>query len=456
VTEHPSKIDRFEILKLIGQGGMAFVYLAHDPDLGRKIAIKLLKEEFDEHLRERFTREAYVVGGLDHQNLVTIYDIGDYQGRPYMAMRYIKGQTLAEQLRLAVPLTLVTKLRIIEELCAGLQAAHEAGIIHRDVKPANVMVDADGVVKILDFGIARLMQADTHHTQVGTVIGSYNYMSPEQMAGHAVDDRSDIFSVGAVFYELLCGERAFPGTMQEGLWNRLVREPPPLLRDRCADLDDEVERIVTRALEKEPDNRYENIATLRLEIALARDRIETAEVSRLLAQAQEALDRRDDDAATAAMNDARAIRPRDARVVGLAKHVLALRSEKQRLETEARTLETGLATVGAVRQAYEHGQHREALRLVDAALDTVGADVGDIREQLLALRDAIEDVLVRELTSVDRRVPSADRASNGASADAGPAADSSVDHDESSTVVIRRPQDPPPRGGGKWWRFGSR
>jgi eukaryotic-like serine/threonine-protein kinase len=227
----PSHIGRYEVIHRIGQGGMGTVYLAKDPAIGRQLAIKLLKEEFDEDQRRRFEREARSVGQLESANIVTVYDVGDHAGRPFIAMSFIRGDTLAELIRRREPMPLVRKLRIVEDLCAGLHAAHKAGVVHRDIKPANVMVDPEGVVKILDFGIARLASEATQKTQDGTIMGSYNYMSPEQLVGKPLDHRSDIFAIGAIFYEVLSYTRAFAGTLRDGLWYRLVHEPPPPLRE---------------------------------------------------------------------------------------------------------------------------------------------------------------------------------------------------------------------------------
>src|SRR5689334_19527390 len=200
---------------------MGYLYLARDPGLDRLVAIKLLKDEYhdDQELRERFIREARSVARLRHENIIIVFDIGESDGRPFMAMEYVAGDTLAQVLRRGSAPPLLKRLIHIEELCAGLAHAHAAGIIHRDIKPANLMLDAEGVLKILDFGIARL--ADSGMTQGGMMLGTVNYMSPEQISGPTVDHRCDIFASGAVLYEVLALQQAFPGRIDGGVLHRI-------------------------------------------------------------------------------------------------------------------------------------------------------------------------------------------------------------------------------------------
>jgi serine/threonine-protein kinase len=266
----PAAIGRYQILDRIGQGGMGSLFLALDPMLERQLAIKLLRDDNDE-LRERFAREARAVARLRHRNIVTIFDVGEQDGHPFIAMEYIQGQTLAELIR-AGSLDTSRKLRLVEELCDGLGFAHKAGIVHRDVKPANVMVERDGPVKILDFGIARI--AESGMTQAGMLIGTLNYMSPEQVAGRVVDSRSDIFAVGAVLYELLSGRQAFPGGLQNGILNRILHEEPPPLRELLPSIDDEIVDVVERALAKDPQARYQDLAAMRRDLERVRQRSE--------------------------------------------------------------------------------------------------------------------------------------------------------------------------------------
>jgi serine/threonine-protein kinase len=271
VAEVPAVIGRYQIRDRIGQGGMGSLYVGWDPMLERQIAIKLLRDDSDE-LRERFAREARAVARLRHRNIVTIFDVGEQDGHPFIAMEYIHGETLAELIRTPSALSTARKLQLMEELCDGLGFAHKAGIVHRDVKPANVMVEHDGVVKILDFGIARI--AESGMTQAGMLIGTLNYMSPEQVAGQVVDRRSDIFAVGAVLYELLSGRQAFPGGLHNGILNRILHEPPPSLHGLCPDLDPVIVDIAERALEKLPQARYADLTTMRQDLQRMRQRLD--------------------------------------------------------------------------------------------------------------------------------------------------------------------------------------
>lgn len=271
MSNPPTRIGRYEVLEPIGRGGMGSLYLALDPLLDRQIAIKLLRDDDDE-LRERFAREARAAARLRHPNIVTIFDVGEHDGQPFIAMEYIQGQTLAEIVRGNVPLTLTRKLELIEALCDGLGFAHRSGIVHRDIKPANLMIDADGSLKILDFGIARAAES-SGMTQAGMLIGTLNYMSPEQVSGQPVDARSDLFAVGAVFYELLTYRQAFPGGLMAGVLNRILSGQPDPITSIVPDLDPDIVAIVERALQKEPDHRYQDLGAMRQDIAAVRSRL---------------------------------------------------------------------------------------------------------------------------------------------------------------------------------------
>jgi serine/threonine protein kinase len=240
---------------------MGDVYLARDPQLDRPVAVKVLRAAVrDPEALDRFFREARAAAALRHPNIVTIYGCGQHHQQPYIVMEYVDGEVLADIIRQRRNLALSDKLSYLAQICAGLHHAHAAGIVHRDVKPANVMVDRQGVVRILDFGIARI--EGSAMTLDGMMVGSLNYMSPEQMLGKAVDHRTDVFSVGSVAYELLCYRQAFKGTMTDGLLQRLPNEPPPPLLHLNPDLPPELEGIVMRALEKAPAHRYADLADM--------------------------------------------------------------------------------------------------------------------------------------------------------------------------------------------------
>ena len=260
---------------------MGSVFLARDPAIDRHVAIKLMRTGFDDpSLRERFAREAKSIGRLHHTNIVTIFDVGEHQGEPFIAMEYVEGQTLSHLVRHPEIGSFDDRIGWIDGICAGLQYAHRAGIIHRDIKPANIMVDADGGVKILDFGIARGTTAGVTHaaTQAGTILGTLNYMSPEQLSGRPVDHRTDIFSAGAVFYELFTGRMAFPGDIQSGVLHYILATGPvEPLAEACPTLDPGLVAVVNRCLARDLDQRYTDLGAARRDLTAARQRRESAE-----------------------------------------------------------------------------------------------------------------------------------------------------------------------------------
>ena len=254
---------------------MGVVYRARDPQIGRPVAIKLLHVN-DEGVRERFLQEAQSAGNLTHRNIVTIYDFGEHDGQPFIVMEFVEGVTLAERIPANPDWPLTSRLELLEELAAGLDYAHNKGIVHRDVKPANLMIDRDGVLKILDFGIARVSNSGL--TQMGALMGTPYYMSPEQIAGRPVDRRSDIFAVGLVMYEMLAGTKAFTGDSPHTVMSRILYEAPPPLDELCPDLDADVVGIVSHAIEKDAQRRYQSLAEMASAIKKARLRLGNSRV----------------------------------------------------------------------------------------------------------------------------------------------------------------------------------
>ena len=203
------RIDRYQVVRLLGSGGMGEVYQAQDPRVDRPVAIKWLKESLNtDEFRERFLHEAQAVAKLEHQNVVKVFDVRMFRGRPFIAMEYISGPSLAQVIARAEPMSIQRKLEVLEELCGGLAWAHAVGIIHRDVKPGNVMLDGRGHVKIVDFGIAK---SDARVTSEQISMGTPCYMSPEQLRQQPVDHRTDMFSAAVVGYELLTYRKLFEG-----------------------------------------------------------------------------------------------------------------------------------------------------------------------------------------------------------------------------------------------------
>jgi serine/threonine-protein kinase len=276
MTEPPQTVGRYRVERLIAHGGMGSVYLARDPAIDRLVVIKFLKEGFDDTAaRERFAREARAAGRLHHPNIVTVFDVGEHEDRPFIAMEYVAGETLAQLVGRRAVRRVWEKLGILEELCAGLHYAHGAAVVHRDVKPANVMVDKSGLVKILDFGIAR--GGGGGMTGAGDFVGTLNYMSPEQLAGGHVDHRTDVYSVGAVGYELITSQMAFPGTVQTGVLFKILNSGPVPMEDLVPEIDPDIPAIIARAMAREPAERYPDLETLRQDLSVVRARLfETA------------------------------------------------------------------------------------------------------------------------------------------------------------------------------------
>ena len=274
----PEAIGDYKIVEEIGHGGMGTLYRARDPKIGRDVAIKLLREGLDDKdMRERFAREARSAGRLKHGNIVTIFELGEHNNMPFIAMEYVQGETLAAFLRRRPPVPLTRKLQIMDQVCAGLHYAHRMGIVHRDIKPANIMIDDEGTLKLLDFGIARMGASKI--TQTGMVIGTLNYMAPEQMKGMSTDARADMFSIGAVFYELLSYRNAFAGDAPSTVMHKILYGRPDELEIVCPNLDPALVTIVGRCLEKQRENRYPDLGAVRSALAAVSRRIEAASVA---------------------------------------------------------------------------------------------------------------------------------------------------------------------------------
>ena len=256
---------RYEILSELGQGAMGTVYKARDPMLDRIVAIKTInltlpKEELAEY-EARFYQEAKAAGGLSHRNIVTIHDIGRSDRVAYMAMEFLEGQELRRLIQSRVPIQLTHALDIGAQVADGLQFAHDGQIIHRDIKPANIMVLNDGLVKITDFGIAR-MRNNEIKTMTGMILGSPKYMSPEQVSGKRADTRSDIFSLGVVLYEMLTGTSPFVADNIHGVMYQTMNFNPPAPRTLNPELPDVLNFIIAKALAKNLDDRYQKAKDL--------------------------------------------------------------------------------------------------------------------------------------------------------------------------------------------------
>jgi len=279
-------LGHYRVLEKIGSGGMGEVYRASDQRLGRDVALKILKPSLahDQDRLRRFEQEARAAAALSHPNIVAIYDIGMHDGAPYIVSELLEGQTLRERLHNG-PIPRRQAIDYARQIAQGLTAAHEKRIVHRDLKPENLFLTKDGRIKILDFGIAKLLNSTfdsdageagsiasmTTQTRSGSLLGTIAYMSPEQLRGKAVDHRTDIFSFGAIFYEMLTGKRAFAGETQVDTMTLILKEDPPEMIREGQDIPAAFEQVVRHCLEKEPENRFQSARDLAFALSTLAD-----------------------------------------------------------------------------------------------------------------------------------------------------------------------------------------
>jgi serine/threonine protein kinase len=273
-VEAGTRLGRYEIRSKLAEGGMGEVYQGRDTQLGRDVAVKVLPTTVstDPDRLRRFEQEACAASALNHPNILIVHDIGAHDGTTYVVSELLEGETLRKHIG-GTPLAQRRVLDYALQIANGLAAAHEKGIIHRDLKTDNIFVTNDGRVKILDFGLAKLTQLDGNQVQTdvptrrvetdpGVVMGTVGYMSPEQLKGRAVDQRSDIFSFGAILYEMLSGRRAFHGESTAETMSAILKEDPPELSNTNKNVSPGVERLVNRCLEKNPEARFHSASDL--------------------------------------------------------------------------------------------------------------------------------------------------------------------------------------------------
>jgi eukaryotic-like serine/threonine-protein kinase len=270
VTDEGLLAGRYRLERVVGRGGMADVHAAHDEVLDRPVAVKLLAPRFldDAQFIDRFRREAQAAASLNHPNIVAVFDTGTHEGRPFIVMELVRGRSLQQAIA-AGGLTEDRALEVCAEVCSALQFAHQRGLVHRDVKPGNILLADDGTVKVTDFGIARAIDADTV-TQTAAVLGTAAYLSPEQAQGLPVDARSDIYSLGVVLYEVLTGAQPFQGDSAVTVAYQHVQELPRPPRDFDPSISSAAEAIAVRAMAKNPANRYADADAMRDDLLRAR------------------------------------------------------------------------------------------------------------------------------------------------------------------------------------------
>src|SRR6516165_850776 len=278
-----SKLGPYEIVAPVGAGGMGEVYRARDTRLDRTVAVKILPEHLSDsaEARQRFDREARAISSLNHPNICALYDVGHQNGSDYLVMEFLDGETLAQRLAKG-PLSPEQVLKYGIEICAGLEQAHKSGVVHRDLKPGNIMLTKSGA-KLMDFGLAKSAtaggppssslamtlsgpSADQSLTARGMVVGTFQYMSTEQIEGKEADARSDIFALGAVLYEMATGKRAFTGKTQASIVAAILASEPPPISTLQPMTPPALDRVVRNCLAKDPDDRFQNVHDLKLQL----------------------------------------------------------------------------------------------------------------------------------------------------------------------------------------------
>ena len=285
----PKQLGKYEVLELVGRGGMGVVYKAIDPEIGRLVGIKMMTSAIidDPVLLKRFYREAQSAGKLRHPNIVTIYDLGIQEAMPYFVMEFLEGESLDVALRSGRSLLLEEKLSIVIQVCNALAYAHEQSIVHRDIKPGNVMLLKDGTVKLVDFGIARI--GAEYVTRTGQLMGSIQYMSPEQVHGDHVDLRSDIFSTGVMLYQMLTNVLPFEGKDAGATLLKIVHDPPPPLGGFRQEYPPELDGIMQRVLAKQPGERYQTATELAFDLSNVEERLKRKRISSYLGAAEQSI-----------------------------------------------------------------------------------------------------------------------------------------------------------------------
>ena len=392
-----SKIGKYEILSILGRGGMGVVYKATDPRLDRLVAIKMMTVGYaeDPELLKRFYREAQSTASLQHPNIVTVYDTGDQDGSPYLVMEFLEGESLDSILTSRRLLSAAEKVHYVIEACRGLSYAHGRGIVHRDIKPGNIMVLKDGSAKLVDFGIAHV--ASNTLTRTGQIMGSVNYMSPEQIHGRSVDARTDIFSLGVVLYQLFTNSLPFEGDSSASTLLKIIHEPPPPMTEFLVGHPKELESIILRALAKNRDERYQTADELALDLLQVYEQLKQDLVNRHLREAEEAWEKRNWKQARAWLQQLLKLDQKHTKAIRLMRE-LQQTIEKEEAGALARQLQAN------AEESFARGDFDAALQYLDqaAANETMAPDMGKFYERV---REA--KIRAEELNRVLRRAEEA-------------------------------------------------
>jgi tetratricopeptide (TPR) repeat protein len=392
MASHPAKIGKYTVEGILGRGGMGVVYKAVDAQIDRYVAIKMINAGGDESLFGRFTQEAKSMGQLTCPNIVTVFDFGEQDGNPYLVMQFLAGSSLESLIQKRASLSLSEKLGIIIDVCNGLAYAHQRGVIHRDIKPANIMVLQDGVndgmAVIVDFGIARI-GGDARLTKTDQIVGSVHYMSVEQLQARELDNRTDVYATGVVFFQLLTGMLPFDSPDTASTLLKIVNEPPPPLSLYLKDYPVELDAIVTRVLAKDRDERYASAKDLAFDLMQVQDHLKSETVAQLVRRAETLLEREDWTRAREQLQQAQRIDRHNTQVQKMLTAVHERLRQQQQIE-QARGLRH------QADEAYMEQRYDDALRILDQAVALDGSN-----SDLLAFRDSVR--LARERATGLRR-----------------------------------------------------
>ncbi len=356
------RIGRYEVQVELGRGGFGRVYRAFDPTMGRMVAVKTLTAGGDPELLLRFRNEAASAGKLHHKNIVTIYDFGEHEGEPYIVMELLEGEDLQRLIASHRHLSLVQKMQIMAEVAQGLQHAHSHGVVHRDVKPANIMVLPTGSVKIMDFGIALVTHAaGTRLTRTGMLPGTLRYMAPEQFRGATNDPLSDIFSYAITYYELLTGVHPFNAATQPAVMYRIMSVDPEPVRALCPECPETLEQVLVRALQKEREMRYPSLDDMQLDIRPLMLELQQREARNLLAEARKLADTGQLEAAQSKARESLELDPANTEARQL-RRLLQQETEKQQVRPRIEQL----LTTG--RMKLQAGNYQDAIQHLESAL----------------------------------------------------------------------------------------
>ncbi|WP_263379325.1 serine/threonine-protein kinase [Granulicella paludicola] len=378
-----TQIGKYAVLAELGRGGMGVVYRAEDQMIGREVAIKTLTEATPE-LRERFLIEARS-GVLNHQNIVTVYDFGEQDNSPYIVMEFLRGDSLERILKSGRTMQLVEILDIVRQVCEGLGYAHSKGVVHRDIKPGNVMVQPNGHAKIVDFGIARL-EKEKGHTQTGAVIGTFHYISPERLKGEPSDGRADIWACGVMLYFMLTGRLPFPGE-DISASHRVVNEPFEPISNFVSNVPASVEAVVQRALEKNPDDRYDVAEEMAGDLEAINEGLKRSRVGEVLIQVKSLLDREELTEARPMLMDLQRLDPQNTEVKRLLREVQDKLSRQQKSEQIRQMVVQGDKAVEARNFLDAMELYRQASKL-----DPTNTDLANKANNVRELKDRFDRV----------------------------------------------------------------